>query len=1282
MSIITENKYLDECSFSSGLIKDEDCADIADWTTDGDTGTGVSSQIFFDSKSCFKMDVVSAGGGNLASRSLDIGSYQTNPNVISIKLYHDTLGTLANVDYFELLCYATSYYLGIRFASDGLFIYDGAAWNEVGADLVQTDTWQEWTFSWTQQAAGVVDVYLNGNLQASSVDCSTSSGSTSGTTTFRQYGTTVIGLTYIDWIKAGNTKRYGGETLILQEGAELTIRTDSRWHANSPASMLGSFGAQTLTEGKVILDGSNVRWLAITGGSGDSPIGTIVTQGGVSGYYLGYWASKTSAPATAIGATGFLKFREVTGGAFSAGALSFGSGTGAATAAGADVTGWIEVVADSATTITVPRLGEYKTNGGPYWFYLENTTGVVAQTLQVPTNGGGADTYCPGCWIETGVGSDEYEYWPAVGATTGWTRQHLGNALGEQDRRQNFVKSLGGGQMQIGEVSDLSAAYANVAAQASTYATLAHSCTYTVVSNVCTITYASGHLLKTGATVGVDFTSGGASALDGSFTITVLDAYTYTFALTTGDTSGNATVRPGVTVSFNTHALGVGDVIYFDATSGTLPDGEYTIYAVTSANAYLIAYPHTAALTPGAADVYSRYVITHATHLLAVGNRVYLNFTTGSGVDGIYTIVAVPDANTFHVVANNGAAGDAGDVTIQQIIGNIPVSGCKVRIPNIFLREAATATRASNMVNATIGSRPEFLTTSAGAIDLTGVYSTWYFNFLQPYSVKLHDSCFFDSALIAECATALDIDNFNASMYGNLDVVALGLTSDFAGGTVQNSKYHRGNAPGSSDHALSLSYCLGQIFTNVEAGILQYVRSTGQSIVASYGGNLEFNSCRTINGGLALAAVLNAEVNDLDYVDRFIGYTNATTGKYPVNVVSGCVNIKADGITIGYDGNIINNHSHLGLVYYAGGTIIRFRNIGTFDNPIPCGNWRQNLYAMGVCCVSAGNNYDVKNQRIYADDNMRTSPFTTLNSDKNVVHESVFGGRYTMSGMTPFLLLDAGLNSVMKGCKTGASSVAGQSSVYGTHFFDMFMGDVTGRLILAMNEPTAETEDYFTMVSGTQKFNSVGGILMGVVGDQAVWEDQYYRKGHTAFANTTPTMSGGTIGNYTLEYDIDVNDGNGFTDSWTTLSGANLSGETIDPADGFKLKIRITTTTANLTAITYLRIDTISSASAQENNLYPLDLVPVTITVIDAISKDAIEGARVFIETDPAGTDLVNDVTDSNGIVTFDYDYTADQDIVGRVRKASSSTYYKNSDIIGTITDEGYSATILLIEDE
>lgn len=1331
MSILTETKNLDEITFSGGSQADYTGAYTTDWT-DGDTGSGVSdtSGLLFDGKSCFKFDSGAAGAGNVAIRSRDVGTFAT-PEWITIKAYFETLGNLADSDYFEARFDDSAYRLQIRFAADGLFVYDGAAWNEVGTNLVVQDTWQEWTFTWTVAAAGVVDVYLDGVLQASSVDCSYAIAGTDGTATFSQYGTTVRGVTYLDYIKIGTAQRYAGETWILQEGGQLTIRADTRWHKYSPASMLGSLSSLTVTDGKLIFDGTDVRWLPYDTGSENVPaVGTSITQSSVTGILLGVWDTLTSAP-TAVGsampANGFIKFLSVSGGTFAAGALS---GIGA-NATGPDVTGWIEIVCDSSATITVARLGEHEIRGD--WFYLDNTNGSVGQQLQIPTNNGGATTYCPGVWIETAPSSGVYEYWPALkDSTNGWARGHIGGPYGATDARQNFVKDVGGGVLQIGEASDLSATYANVAAQASTYATLAHTSTYSVVSNVCTVTYTTGHLLKTGAQVGVDFTSGGASALDNIFTITVIDAYTYSFALTTGDTSGNCTVRPGVTVSFTAHTLGVGDTVYCDFTSGTGVDGSYTIYAVTGTGTYLIAYPHTAALTAGNVSVYSRYTITYTGAVaadymnLVVGNRVYLDFTSGSGTDGIYTVVypatvpaaqvstytwvanvvtvsftghgkkvgegifvdftsgggtpdgvytiATASANSFtfaltgsgtagnctvynasfDVVGNSNGA-DSGNVTIKQTIGNVPVSGCKTRIPNVFLREAATASRASNRVDAAAATRPEWATTSAGAIDFEYVYSTWYHNFAQAYSVKQHNVASYDAFVISECATALDIDETHASMYGALDAVTLTLTSNFAGGTIQNSKFQRGNTPGSSDHAVAVNYCTGLTFDKVQAGIIQYARSSGYPFSFSYGGDHEFNNCKVINGTATFSAVNGITINDLDYTDCYIGYGRVVSALYGVTIGAGCVDVLVDDMTFGFDGTFENVHPPAGLVSATASMDVTVRNIGTFDNPLPCGTFRPNAYAMAVAYASGGNNSNVRVQRVYIDDNTRTGLLTTINSDKLCLYDSVFGGRYVYSAMAIFLQIDNGLNSTIRGMKVGANSVTGATSVYGTHFADYFIGPVSGRYVLSMNEPTAETTDYFTMVAGTKKFNSIGGILMGTVNDQAIWEDQYYRKGHTGFQNTTPTMSGGTIGNYTIEYDIDVNDGNGFTGSWSTASGANLSAESIDPANGFKLKVRITTITANLTAITFLRFDTTTTLTAQEDNLYELDQYTLTLTGL-------VSGSDVVVLE--AGTNNVLDQIDGCTSTSWQYIYfAADTVDIGIFKTGYTPLYIRNLSI-------------------
>jgi hypothetical protein len=124
------------------------------------------------------------------------------------------------------------------------------------------------------------------------------------------------------------TARTAGETWTMN-GAVLTIRTDTRVHANAPAAMTGSLGSMAISAtlgGGIFIDGTKVRWLPFDSGTGNVPvIGTDITQGGVvSSYLLGVYADLVSAPVTpgsSMPTSGFLKFREVDG-AFAVGVLS------------------------------------------------------------------------------------------------------------------------------------------------------------------------------------------------------------------------------------------------------------------------------------------------------------------------------------------------------------------------------------------------------------------------------------------------------------------------------------------------------------------------------------------------------------------------------------------------------------------------------------------------------------------------------------------------------------------------------------------------------------------------------------------------------------------------------------------------------------------------------------------------------------------------------------------------------------------------------------------------
>lgn len=914
----------------------------------------------------------------------------------------------------------------------------------------------------------------------------------------------------------GGTARTAGESWTLN-GGKLTVRTDTRWHANAPASMLGSIGAQTISAtlgGGVLVDARNIRWMAYNTGTGNVPaIGTTVTQGGISGYLLGVWASLTAAP-TAVGAampaSGFLKFREVTGGNYAAGALT---GIGAS-AVGADVLGWLEHVQDISTAITTSRKGTgHQTRGG--YFYLDNTNGSIGQVLQVPTNGGGSGTQVPGVEIETGVGTGVYEFYPALSslAANGWSHLHIGAPEGGPDRRQRFVKGLGTGQMQIGETFT----------QASTYASISQASTYTWANNLVTVTFAS-HGLSVGDQVYLDFTSGGATA-DGVYTVeTVPGTGSYIVALTGAGTAGNVTGVSRSTITFVAHGLSPGQTIYCDATSGTLVDGQYEIMGAVVANSYVINTP----IAPGA----------------------------------------------------------TGNVTVRFTIGFVPVSGCKTRVGNVFLRQTSSANRALNLVpHATVGSRPTFTTTGAGVVDHEYAYGDWYYSLSQAYNVILKNCSTFDRISLSEIASAFTIENTNAGMAQSLDTITFAMTSCFAGGTITDCKFQRGNSPATNDHAIDLSLCRGQVFTRVTGGIVQTPRSSGKAFNASQCASLTFNDCTAINGGaLQLVTCSDITINNWNHVARYIGVENVANTGSAIDCTVKCARIKIDGFAEGWSGAIPRNHAPGAILSSTASDDITLRNAGTRASPLGNSlthNTRTHVFNSG------GNNNGIKLQRVYVT-GVRTALIVDLNSDKNMTYESVMARRF--ASFLPNTQIIAGLNAIARGCAASLTSVAANASVYGTHFMDWFTAPVrnlgtytwasslitvttvanhglqlgeyatlqftsgglsstlslpvrsitsatvfvvdyptsgtsgnvivyprittvadnltqAGVLSLPMNEATAETASSVTL-TGSAAFTSAPGLTLPASGDEAVIEMQHFAVGHTGFYVAPPVLTG------------------------------------------------------------------------------------------------------------------------------------------------------------------------------
>jgi len=562
-------------------------------------------------------------------------------------------------------------------------------------------------------------------------------------------------------------------------------------------------------------------------------------------------------------------------------------------------------------------------------------------------------------------------------------------------------------------------------------------------------------------------------------------------------------------------------------------------------------------------------------------------------------------------------------------IGYVPPAGRKIRVPNIFMRHCTTAARATNVLpSATATTRPDFVTTSAGAIDVENAISDWYHSYSQPYSARHVHFATFDFVLISECATAIELVDGGNGTSQSLDSRTLNITSCFAGGTITDWVADRFSA-GTTDHAVEIIYSIGQILTRVRAGIITFARSTGMSFQITQSTGIILNDCKSLNSGVQFTTSFGCEVNDLDHCDRYVGATT-TTGIYALYVLASCKNIIIDGVTVGLGGMIANVHPYLGIITIGQSQDVTVRNIGTRSAFLSGGSVNNPAYIF----LSAGNNQRVRFQRVYMSPT-RTGSISTLNSDKGMEYESVYGD-------VADTMVVAGLNSHPKGCG-GTNTTTGQASVYGQHFWDIFVSDTVGRLVLSLNEPTEETEAYVTLVSGTPKFTSAGNLILTTVGDEVIAEMDYFAKGHTALASVAPVITGINVtyssgarwGNHDIYFQVDI--GSGYGGTWLDLTAANLDDYTVDPAVGFKIKFRMVCAIANTgNLLTYIRIQTASTLAAQVGNLYPLDTTTLTLTGL-------VSGSDVVILA--AGTTTILASVDSYASTSWGYTYETPQSV-------------------------------------
>jgi hypothetical protein len=756
----------------------------------------------------------------------------------------------------------------------------------------------------------------------------------------------------------------------------------------------------------------------------------------------------------------------------------------------------------------------------------------------------------------------------------------------------------------------------------------------------------------------------------------------------------------------------VGSGVYEWWLNGASRWGQATVYIPTDARGKYfgqwnpVTYP-TLTTTSGSA------VITGFTNtsLLRVGQPIIMS--AGFVAPTALYIVSIV-ANTSVTVQINANANVAGTATMRTIEPQItlarrvsnscgfkPVTGLRVRMPNIILSNSGNGAFLGNILTSTIGDRYEFITTSAGEIDINNVSSNWYFNMSAPYSVNIKDSAIIDT-LISNTAATTTFDNVALCAENVRDAQMLTFSNLFSGITmskVRGVKYATAAASSFSaftdvDGAI-ITDCIFELFGSATA--ITRGNPTVGTITMTRVSNSTLTNFTNIGARLVLIQSQNIVCTGIKFADQINGTTvNTNPLTAAIDLSATCINILIDGFS--NFASLANVHPFTGIVIVTGGCLdIKVRNIGTPAAPYDCGS--ANQVGLGFACsVTKG----VEIKRVYLL-NTRTAPLSLVNTVQDVVIDNMWGDGADAQAL-------ASVNTLVRGARW-TNLVTGQVSVYGRHWEDAFTSTTAGRLLIAMNEPLPATAEQVTITSGTPKFTSAGTINMPFIGDQVVWEMPYYAIGHTSFAAALPTITGtNSATNFHYEYAIDTGAGySAFKNltyfrtgaggaaastnvTMTSTTGVNvddrvfgtgigiaakvvsitnattivvsvansgtvsgtltfdhLPEETI-PAfvnlynqGGFKLKVRATTIIAATTnALTYIRMDTVTNATEYQRQ-YPfyVPLVGFSGTLTDSNMSIYVDSTNDLAKTgtDSAGNTLAETPWDTN--------YTA----IARLRK-------------------------------
>jgi hypothetical protein len=974
-----------------------------------------------------------------------------------------------------------------------------------------------------------------------------------------------------------------GDTITIDTGATLTINSDSRQSQQNAV-----LGITTISEGNLVVDGTQVWWVPFDASSGNVPDLGIqgtndVTVGGTAvGEFLGVYTAIGSFPSvagTAMPTTGYVKLRRKVATINDNDVLTFtaNSATVTVNSTTGGQRGWLQIVGrETSTGATVSGYSTTTWTGD--WFELGTLTGAIGEQLQHYVQ-----DYCPAVQVETGSGTGVYEWWVSIPSLTRLTQ---------------------------------------------TFTTTAGSDVITFSADINSSTIFRGNPIFGNEETFVGF----------------IDRIPHSIT-NHSVTNGSPTVTSSApTTSRFTENLYVGQQIFLQPSGGT-KTGPYTIQSIASDSSLTLTSNYTgtnatnaiitsttAKLTQNAfAALTTASIRTSSTAFIAIQsvgtdlrNKFFTSSLLGKLTFGGANVMQLPPAGArvrvpnIHIsdayIHTGTLTSSTSSATVTGVGTNFdanPTStriGSKLWAGNVFIgiissiASATSLTLTTNAVNAVSG---------AGQISSDVISQFPQQAYVITNSLNAQTTI---SGMIGQMRINGSGAKFDVRRCAFTDSFGRAGSGSTANGTnelyVEDCALSRCTSGASYSGGFAAYNCAKVTFKNCFATFLNQVFP------------LDINNCAdtTVEGGFYTRPETNTWSGQIQSCDKV--YVKDTRFG---NVGANFYNWRLSGCTEAY----IKDWSYVGRLSthsYAGN--VSSVSVGIFDNQSVV--WDGFTYVIDppVSAQTGDNNADIRvrnwgtktsplslgtsfslsinrqNRRISLSNIYISGPTNNQVSftGYQVFHHNSCANTTTSTGF-PVFLSTAGYQRRL----LTISSIGGVGGHFGETINNL-TAPTQVTLLLACG--SAKSTDYRSQIAFTEDVGAPfrrdgSGVRMPNLNDQITWTWTYWIKGLTAFANVAPTINGTNTGNFAITYDLDK--GTGFSGTFKTLNAANLSAETGILATGVKVRVRAVTTTANAgNILNDIRFVGTTSITNINNNPYPDNEAIYTITGSLANTRAAI----------------------------------------------------------------------------